>query len=116
MRAANRMANDLMLGAIVLSVGLIPATVAGQEPDRLLRDSAVTVEPIEVHSIAPAAHPAVGSGLPARLSVFGRQAIDAWQPRLAADMLARQRQAEKQNKPEAGSGGSLLGPGAGKEA
>lgn len=75
-------------GAILLSIGLMPGRVAGQEAGGFPRDSGVTLEPIEVHSIAPAAHPAVGSGLPARLSVFSRQAIDAWRPRLAADILA----------------------------
>lgn len=68
-----------------------PAALAAQVPDSTRPDSAVRLETIEVTgSIAPTAGPAIGSGIPARIStVTGRQ-IDAWEPKLLADALASQ--------------------------
>src|SRR5690606_23670468 len=72
------------------------AAIAGPEAGRLSaqvadstsRDSAVELAPIDVRSsIVPAAGAGVGSGVPARISIIGRSRIDAWQPRLMADLL-----------------------------
>jgi outer membrane receptor protein involved in Fe transport len=41
-------------------------------------------------SILPLAGPAIGSGVPARVSIIGRQQIRAWEPRLLSDALARE--------------------------
>jgi hypothetical protein len=38
-------------------------------------------------SIAPSAEPAIGSGVPARITVVTGRQIDAWEPRLLADAL-----------------------------
>src|SRR4029450_585783 len=43
-----------------------------------------------VGSIAPTAGPAIGSGIPARISTVTGQAIEAWEPRLLADALGSQ--------------------------
>jgi iron complex outermembrane recepter protein len=69
-----------------------PGGLAAQVPDSTRRDSAaVTLEEIEVvGSIAPTAGPAIGSGIPARISTVTGQQIDAWEPRLLADALATQ--------------------------
>ncbi len=69
-----------------------PAVLMAQVPDSTHRDSAaVTLEEIEVvGSIAPTAGPAVGSGIPARISTVTGEQIDAWEPRLLADALATQ--------------------------
>jgi outer membrane receptor protein involved in Fe transport len=60
--------------------------------DSTRRDSAaVTLKEIEVvGSIAPTAGPAIGSGIPARISTVTGEAIEAWEPRLLADALATQ--------------------------
>ena len=51
-------------------------------------DSAFVLPPIEViGSIIPAAGPRIGSGIPARISVFTGRQIDAWEPRTLADAL-----------------------------
>lgn len=64
-----------------------PATVR-DTLDR--RDStAVRLAPVAVHaSIVPSAGPAVGSGVPARVTVIEREELAAWSPRLLADALA----------------------------
>lgn len=55
------------------------------------RDSVVLLAPLEVHaSIAPAAGPTVGSGIPASISVIGHSDIEAWKPRLLTDVLTDQ--------------------------
>ena len=63
-----------------------------QVPDSTRRDTAaVTLKEIEVvGSIAPTAGPAIGSGIPARISTVTGEAIEAWEPRLLADALATQ--------------------------
>lgn len=70
-----------------------PAALAAQVPDSARDDSAAvtTLEEIEVvGSIAPTAGPAIGSGIPARISTVTGEQIDAWEPRLLADALATQ--------------------------
>jgi iron complex outermembrane recepter protein len=69
-----------------------PAALRAQVPDSTRHDSAaVTLKEIEVvGSIAPTAGPAIGSGIPARISTVTGEAIDAWEPRLLADALATQ--------------------------
>ncbi len=49
------------------------------------------LSPIEVLvSIAPRAAPSVGSGLPARISNLTQEEVEAWHPRLVANLLATQ--------------------------
>jgi iron complex outermembrane receptor protein len=69
-----------------------PVALRAQAPDSTRRDSAaVTLKEIEVvGSIAPTAGPAIGSGIPARISTVTGEAIEAWEPRLLADALATQ--------------------------
>ncbi|MGH7671276.1 MAG: TonB-dependent receptor plug domain-containing protein [Gemmatimonadales bacterium] len=72
--------------------------LAGQQPDTTRRDTVrvdrlrvATLAPIEVRaSIVPAAGPAVGSGVPARISTVTGREIDAWEPRLLGDALGSQ--------------------------
>ena len=53
--------------------------------------SAVVLAPVEVHaSIIPAAGPAIGSGVPARVSLLDGRQIQAGAPRLLPDALATQ--------------------------
>ena len=77
--------------ALGLTLGL-PAALLAQVPDTTRRDTtAVKLKEIEVvGSIAPTAGPAIGSGIPARISTVTGEAIDAWEPRLLADALATQ--------------------------
>jgi outer membrane receptor protein involved in Fe transport len=69
-----------------------PMALRAQVADSTRRDTAaVKLEEIEVvGSIAPTAGPAIGSGIPARISTVTGEAIDAWEPRLLADALATQ--------------------------
>jgi outer membrane receptor protein involved in Fe transport len=72
--------------------------LAGQQPDTTRRDTVrvdrlrvATLAPIEVRaSIIPAAGPAVGSGVPARISTVTGREIDAWEPKLLGDALGSQ--------------------------
>jgi outer membrane receptor protein involved in Fe transport len=49
---------------------------------------AARLAPVEVRaSIAPSAEPAIGSGVPARITVVSGRQVDAWEPRLLADAL-----------------------------
>ena len=74
------------------------SAAAAQHPDTTRRDTlrvdrlrVATLAPIEVHaSIIPAAGPAVGSGVPARISIVTGREIDAWEPRLLGDALGSQ--------------------------
>jgi outer membrane receptor protein involved in Fe transport len=71
---------------------LLVAPLAAQQ-DTVARDTSkvTTLETIEVtSSIAPAAGPVIGSGVPARISTVTGEAIDAWEPRLLADALGAQ--------------------------
>jgi outer membrane receptor protein involved in Fe transport len=77
---------------------LFAVPLAGQQPDTTRRDTlrvdriwVATLAPIEVRaSIIPAAGPAVGSGVPARISTVRGREIDAWEPRLLGDALGSQ--------------------------
>jgi outer membrane receptor protein involved in Fe transport len=68
------------------------ATAAAQQPDttRTALDSAGAHElpPIEVvGSIAPAAGPTIGSGVPARVTTLDAAQVDAYEPRILSDAL-----------------------------
>ncbi|MGH7672837.1 MAG: TonB-dependent receptor [Gemmatimonadales bacterium] len=66
---------------------LLAPVLSAQQPDSTLRDS-VVLAPIEVvTSIAPAAGPRIGSGIPARITTLSGREIDAWEPRTLADAL-----------------------------
>jgi iron complex outermembrane recepter protein len=81
------------LAAFVLwAAAAAPVALHAQVPDSTRRDTtAVTLKEIEVvGSIAPTAGPAIGSGIPARISTVTGEAIEAWEPRLLADALATQ--------------------------
>lgn len=77
----------------LLAVGVV-LPLAAQQPDttRIRKDStAIELAPIEVvGSIIPSAGPAIGSGVPARISTVTGAQIDAWEPRLLTDALATQ--------------------------
>ncbi|MDF1501580.1 TonB-dependent receptor [Roseisolibacter sp. H3M3-2] len=62
---------------------------AAQAPaDTARADSARVLRPVEVRaSIAPTAGAAVGSGVPARVTVLDGAALRAWEPRLLPDAL-----------------------------
>ncbi|HEX2251273.1 MAG TPA: TonB-dependent receptor plug domain-containing protein, partial [Gemmatimonadales bacterium] len=82
----------LALCRLLLTLSL-PGILTAQEVDTLPVDtSRVTqLETLEVtSSIAPTAGPAIGSGIPARISTVTGQEIDAWEPRLLAEALATQ--------------------------
>jgi outer membrane receptor protein involved in Fe transport len=65
--------------------------LAAQTPDSTQRDSVRTLEPIEVvGSIQPSAGPTVGSGVPARVTIIGEEAADAYEPRILSDVLSQQ--------------------------
>jgi outer membrane receptor protein involved in Fe transport len=74
---------------IVIAFGGMASRAAAQTSDTTSgRDTAVVLAPIEViGSILPAAGPRIGSGVPARISVFTGRQIDAWEPRTLADAL-----------------------------
>ena len=55
------------------------------------RDSAVTLTPVDVRaSIAPTAAAAIGSAVPARISILTGAQIDAWETHTIADVLGAQ--------------------------
>jgi outer membrane receptor protein involved in Fe transport len=81
------------LRALAAAPALCLTSLAGaQTPEPAApADSARRLPPIEViGSIVPTAAPEIGSGVPARISVVTGREIDAWEPRLLADALARQ--------------------------
>ncbi|HXE58340.1 MAG TPA: TonB-dependent receptor [Gemmatimonadales bacterium] len=72
---------------------LLAGELAAQAGDSLRADTTAVVElaPIEVvGTIVPTAAPAIGSGVPARVSTVTGEEIDAWEPRLLGDALATQ--------------------------
>jgi outer membrane receptor protein involved in Fe transport len=92
-RVAARMMRVAPIASLVLWAAVaVPRGLRAQVPDSTHRDSAaVTLKEIEVvGSIAPTAGPAIGSGIPARISTVTGEAIEAWEPRLLADALATQ--------------------------
>ena len=75
----------------VLLPFLVVRPLAAQTPDSTRRDSVRTLEPIEVvGSIQPSAGPTVGSGVPARVTIIGEEAADAYEPRILSDVLSQQ--------------------------
>jgi len=78
---------------LILAGIAAPALLSAQQPDTTKTDTArvTTLKTIEVtSSIAPTAGPAIGSGIPARISTVTGAAIEAWEPRLLADALGSQ--------------------------
>jgi outer membrane receptor protein involved in Fe transport len=75
----------------LLLLCVLAAPLAAQTPDSTRRDSVLTLEPIEVvGSIQPSAGPTVGSGVPARITIIGEEAADAYEPRILSDVLSQQ--------------------------
>jgi outer membrane receptor protein involved in Fe transport len=72
----------------VLAV-LIPSPALAQQPDTVRTDStAHELPPIEVvGSIAPAAGPTIGSGVPARVTTLSADEVDAYEPRILSDAM-----------------------------
>jgi len=68
---------------------LMPRVLAAQQPDTTKADtSAHELPPIEVvGSIAPAAGPTIGSGVPARVTTLDEAQVDAYEPRILSDAL-----------------------------
>jgi len=78
---------------LILAGIAAPELLSAQQPDTAKTDTArvTTLKTIEVtSSIAPTAGPAIGSGIPARISTVTGAAIEAWEPRLLADALGSQ--------------------------
>jgi outer membrane receptor protein involved in Fe transport len=76
-----------LVSAVLL---LAPAWLAAQQPDTTGADSTAVHElpPIEVvGSIAPAAGPTIGSGVPARVTTLDAAQVDAYEPRILSDAL-----------------------------
>jgi outer membrane receptor protein involved in Fe transport len=70
---------------------MLAAPLSAQEVDTLRRDSAATLPTIEVvGSILAPAGPQVGSGIPARTSTITNEQLEAWEPRMVSDFLARE--------------------------
>jgi iron complex outermembrane receptor protein len=87
------LASPALLVAQVPDSAAADSTLRGRAAaDTVRRDTVVTqLQEIEVvGSIAPTAGPAIGSGIPARISTVTGEQIDAWEPRLLADALATQ--------------------------
>ena len=65
------------------------ASLAAQQLDTTKADtSAHELPPIEVvGSIAPAAGPTIGSGVPARVTTLDEAQVDAYEPRILSDAL-----------------------------
>jgi outer membrane receptor protein involved in Fe transport len=88
----------LRFGLAPLAACAVALPLAAQQPDTTHQDTvrvdsapAYTLPPIEViTSIVPFAGPRIGSGVPARISTFTGQEIDAWEPRTLADALGSQ--------------------------
>jgi outer membrane receptor protein involved in Fe transport len=68
---------------------LVPRLLTAQQPDTTKADTtAHELPPIEVvGSIAPAAGPTIGSGVPARVTTLNEAQVDAYEPRILSDAL-----------------------------
>jgi iron complex outermembrane receptor protein len=68
---------------------LVPRLLPAQQPDTTKADTtAHELPPIEVvGSIAPAAGPTIGSGVPARVTTLDEAQVDAYEPRILSDAL-----------------------------
>ena len=78
--------------SLPVTVGLLlaPGWLAAQQPDTTGADTSAVRElpPIEVvGSIAPAAGPTIGSGVPARVTTLDAEQVDAYEPRILSDAL-----------------------------
>jgi iron complex outermembrane recepter protein len=87
----------ILLLVIVLSLapsgGLLAQQPGGVRRDTLSRrdTTAARLPAVDVvESIVPVAGPAIGSGIPARVSTITGVEIEKWRPRLLSDMLARE--------------------------
>jgi outer membrane receptor protein involved in Fe transport len=98
-------ARAALSGIALVAITVLATSAGAQRTDRARADSAAAADstrrrsdagsrraarlaPVEVHaSIAPSAEPAIGSGVPARITVVTGRQIDAWEPRLLADAL-----------------------------
>ncbi|HEX2610341.1 MAG TPA: TonB-dependent receptor plug domain-containing protein, partial [Gemmatimonadales bacterium] len=92
-RAPFRGSTSVMSCWLILAGIAAPALLSAQQSDTAKTDTArlTTLKTIEVtSSIAPTAGPAIGSGIPARISTVTGAAIEAWEPRLLADALGSQ--------------------------
>jgi iron complex outermembrane recepter protein len=82
-----RLASALVIAPLLL----VPAAIAAQQPDSSKADSTAAAHelpPIEVvGSIAPAAGPTIGSGVPARVTTLDAAQVDAYEPRILSDAL-----------------------------
>ena len=81
----------MRLTSALVSTGLLFTTrlLSAQQPDTAKADtSAHELPPIEVvGSIAPAAGPTIGSGVPARVTTLDEAQVDAYEPRILSDAL-----------------------------
>jgi iron complex outermembrane receptor protein len=76
---------------ILLAATLPLAAQAADSAVARLDTTVYSLPALEVHgSILPSAGPRIGSGIPARISILSRQAIEAWEPRILPDVLASQ--------------------------
>jgi outer membrane receptor protein involved in Fe transport len=78
--------------ALISAVALVgPANIVAQQPDSTGATDSTRVRelpPIEVvGSIAPAAGPTIGSGVPARVTTLDAAQVDAYEPRILSDAL-----------------------------
>ena len=88
----NRPVRSMLSVGVWCAIFASPALAQDTDTTRAGPDSVdFELSPIEVLvSIAPRAAPSIGSGLPARISTLSREEVEAWQPRLVADLLAAQ--------------------------
>jgi outer membrane receptor protein involved in Fe transport len=80
------------LASVAAAQAPVPAPARPAARDTTARrDTTQRLPVIEVlGSVLPSAGPAVGSGVPARISLVSGEAIDSWEPRLLSDALASQ--------------------------
>jgi outer membrane receptor protein involved in Fe transport len=80
------------LASVAAAQAPVPAPARPAARDTTARrDTTQRLPVIEVlGSVLPSAGPAVGSGVPARISLVSGEAIDGWEPRLLSDALASQ--------------------------
>jgi outer membrane receptor protein involved in Fe transport len=81
----------MKLRLVVAALVLAPLSLAAQQPDTSKADTASgahELPPIEVvGSIAPAAGPTIGSGVPARVTTLDAEQVDAYEPRILSDAM-----------------------------
>jgi outer membrane receptor protein involved in Fe transport len=80
-------------GAIGVAALLLTRSITAQQPDSSTADTATrayALPPIEVvGSIAPAAGPRIGSGIPARVTMLNATQVHAYEPRILSDAFKR---------------------------